>query len=241
MDLEHARQARRTGAGAALSGARPESAGTCCGTGPTAAKAEAEACCPSSTRRRRDWLLLGSGTIVAVAYVLHLAGATLKHALEDAVTGAEAQGGVERFIDAPDEVIAAAGGDMARAALEQGLVDELLSRDELRVRLIAKVGERDGSFVGIGVGDYLRGTKDPEEVSRRAGPVRPLMDAHGLVQEGLLRGAVRPLADPLPQKPPVPVDFLRAPNTPRGVPTQVRAPRGFSRHALRKRSAPDRC
>ena len=67
---------------------------------------------------------------------------------------------LERFINEPDVVLEGAGGDMARAALEHGLIDELLTRDELRSRLIAKVGEADGNYRAIGIGDYLRGTSD---------------------------------------------------------------------------------
>lgn len=68
---------------------------------------------------------------------------------------------IERFTDVPDEILAKTGGDPARAALETGLVDELLNRDELRTRLIALVGESNGSYRSIGVKDYLRGTGDP--------------------------------------------------------------------------------
>ncbi len=72
---------------------------------------------------------------------------------------------LERFINEPDVVVEGAGGDMARAALEHGLVDELLTRDELRSRLIAKVGEDDGNYRAIGIGDYLRGTSDNADKS----------------------------------------------------------------------------
>lgn len=36
--------------------------------------AEASACCPSTEKRRIDWLLWGSASIVVVAYIAHLAG-----------------------------------------------------------------------------------------------------------------------------------------------------------------------
>ncbi len=48
---------------------------------------------------------------------------------------------------------------MARAALEHGLVDALISRDEMRQRLIAKVGESEGTFRQIASNDYLRATR----------------------------------------------------------------------------------
>ena len=70
---------------------------------------------------------------------------------------------LERFIDEPDVMLEGAGGDMARAALEHGLIDELLTRDELRSRLISKVGEDDGNYRAIGISDYLRGTSGGAE------------------------------------------------------------------------------
>jgi protease IV len=58
-----------------------------------------------------------------------------------------------------EDVLKAADGDMARAALEHGLVDALISRDEMRQRLIAKVGESEGTFRQIASNDYLRATR----------------------------------------------------------------------------------
>ncbi len=58
-----------------------------------------------------------------------------------------------------EDVLKAADGDMARAALEHGLVDALISRDEMRQRLIAKVGESEGTFRQIASSDYLRATR----------------------------------------------------------------------------------
>ncbi len=47
-------------------------------------------------------------------------------------------------------------------ALEHGLVDALISRDEMRARLIEKVGEDEDSFRQIASTDYLRATRAPQ-------------------------------------------------------------------------------
>jgi protease IV len=52
-----------------------------------------------------------------------------------------------------------AGGDLARVALEHGLVDELLTMDEFRSRMIADVGENNGTFRQIHFHDYLRAVR----------------------------------------------------------------------------------
>ena len=55
-----------------------------------------------------------------------------------------------------DEHLAAAGGDAARAALEAGLVDELVEADEVRVRLADMVGRDGDGYRGTSFADYLR-------------------------------------------------------------------------------------
>lgn len=50
---------------------------------------------------------------------------------------------VRRFADEYDVLLGQVGGDPARAALEHGLVDELLTPEALRERLAAEVGEED--------------------------------------------------------------------------------------------------
>jgi protease IV len=52
-----------------------------------------------------------------------------------------------------------AGGDLARVALEYGLVDELLTIDEFRSRMIAEHGETNGTFRQIHFMDYLRSAR----------------------------------------------------------------------------------
>lgn len=52
--------------------------GPCCGKSQTPGRDEPKsavsACCPPESERKRDWLLWGSGTVVAVAYLIHLTG-----------------------------------------------------------------------------------------------------------------------------------------------------------------------
>jgi protease-4 len=66
---------------------------------------------------------------------------------------------VNDYVNKYEELLKSAGGDMARVALERGFVDELISRDEMRNRLIAKVGDAEGTFKQIGFADYLRITR----------------------------------------------------------------------------------
>jgi protease-4 len=56
------------------------------------------------------------------------------------------------------ERVEEADGDLAAAARESGLVDELLTRNEVRERMIARVGadpDRADSYNSVGVGQYL--------------------------------------------------------------------------------------
>ena len=64
---------------------------------------------------------------------------------------------IDRLIDELPERLRAVDGDLARLALETGLVDELLSRDAFRARLVAEVGEEEegDGFRGIPMGAYL--------------------------------------------------------------------------------------
>jgi protease-4 len=66
---------------------------------------------------------------------------------------------INDYVNRYEDVLKSADGDMARAALEHGLVDALISRDEMRERLIAKVGESEGTFRQIASNDYLRATR----------------------------------------------------------------------------------
>ena len=60
-------------------------------------------------------------------------------------------------IDALDSLVKAANGDLGKLALEQGLVDELKTRDQVRAELIAAGAEdpESKSFRQIGVEEYV--------------------------------------------------------------------------------------
>lgn len=62
------------------------------------------------------------------------------------------------LIDAMPDRLRAAGGDMAKLALEAKLVDTLAPRDEVRKRMIELVGKNDDgkSFRQVGVSTYLQ-------------------------------------------------------------------------------------
>jgi protease-4 len=65
---------------------------------------------------------------------------------------------LEKYVDGFVDVVAAAGGDLALAAREGRLVDELLTRTELRELLIGYVGtdkDSDVDYSAIGMGEYL--------------------------------------------------------------------------------------
>ena len=71
---------------------------------------------------------------------------------------------LQRFADNAVELLAAAEGDSARMALDFGLVDELLTRDQIRQRLDELVGEPDDDeYETIDTSDYLAAVGTTEE------------------------------------------------------------------------------
>jgi protease-4 len=54
-----------------------------------------------------------------------------------------------------DVLLAKTSGDMARAALEANLIDELLTPDQMETRIAIEVGRYKGEINGIGMGSYL--------------------------------------------------------------------------------------
>lgn len=76
----------------------------------------------------------------------------------EAARGLEA-GSIAHFADNLLDYVGRAGGDTAIAALDFGLVDELLTRTEVQQRMIEEVGEdedRPGQFYTTDMYDYLR-------------------------------------------------------------------------------------
>lgn len=73
---------------------------------------------------------------------------------------------MQRYADELVDLVAAAGGDMARVALDYGLVDELLSRDQIRQRLDELVGDGDDDdYESVGIAEYLAATRPQTEAA----------------------------------------------------------------------------
>lgn len=84
------------------------------------------------------------------------------------------------------DLVAAAGGDLARVALETGLVDKLGGRNEIRSRLIALVGENEDthSFHQIGFQDYLEALDEDRTGAEAEGDLVAVIVAKGSIQNG---------------------------------------------------------
>lgn len=68
---------------------------------------------------------------------------------------------INRYATEYDALLTAAAGDAARAALEHGLVDELITGDALRERLVSEVGsDGNGGYLHTTLADYLESRPD---------------------------------------------------------------------------------
>ncbi len=95
----------------------------------------------------------------------------------------------ERYAQHFDEVLNETGGDLARLAVEYGLVDELLTPDQARVRIADKVGyDNEGDFRGVAMADYLEATANRTggDADRRVA----IITAEGAIVDGDARGGV---------------------------------------------------
>ena len=91
---------------------------------------------------------------------------------------------LQRFADEAVELLAAAGGDTARMALDYGLVDELLTRDRIRQRLDELVGEPDDDdYESVDTSEYLAAL-GPTEDSPDADDKIAVIVASGSILDG---------------------------------------------------------
>ena len=88
---------------------------------------------------------------------------------------------LDRFTESFDEALAQTDGDAARAALESGLVDELMSADQMRSHIADTVGrDEDNDFNGIGYRAYLKALGPRQSEPGNVG----LVFARGAIQMG---------------------------------------------------------
>lgn len=104
------------------------------------------------------------------------------------------QDALQQYADNASALLAAAGGDTARLALDQQLVDELLARDQINARIRAIVEpedeeddeDEDAVEVGypqIGHAEYLRAVRRGKEIDADADAVAVLV-ASGTILDG---------------------------------------------------------
>ncbi|MED5462460.1 MAG: signal peptide peptidase SppA, partial [Pseudomonadota bacterium] len=67
-----------------------------------------------------------------------------------------------------DELLSSESGDIARVALNQGLVDELITLDEFVERLKLRVGEDEDTFKQIDIDSYLAAVRRPNFPSQKS-------------------------------------------------------------------------
>jgi len=125
----------------------------------------------------------------------YLAG--LWNAYQADVTAARglAQDALQQYADNAPALLAAAGGDTGRLALDQALVDELLARDQMNARIRAIVEPEDEGddeedddaievgYPRIGYGDYLQAVRRDEQRDDDADAVAVLV-ASGTILDG---------------------------------------------------------
>jgi protease-4 len=90
------------------------------------------------------------------------------------------------LVEAMPDRLRAAGGDMAKLALEAKLVDGLLTRDEVRQKLIALVGEEKGKHTckQIVHGDYLKAKGGDRSGASGRGKAVAVIVAKGTILDG---------------------------------------------------------
>ena len=90
---------------------------------------------------------------------------------------------LQHYANEYDVLLREVNGDAARAALEHGLVDELLTHDALQDRLAERVGTGDnGTFLRADFPDYLRSVRSSERPAR--GPKVAVIVVDGVILTG---------------------------------------------------------
>ena len=99
-------------------------------------------------------------------------------------------GALQRYADDFDTLLADAGGDPAKLALDYGLVDELLPRDQMRERIRALTGEPDSEdeqkddYTGIDFDDYVAAVRKHESPASQRSEVAVVV-ASGTILDGV--------------------------------------------------------
>lgn len=111
-----------------------------------------------------------------------------------------AGGAIGNYANNMNELVKAAGGDMAKVALQQGLVDELLDREarEKHIEGLVGEGEEDEPFKNVGFRTYLFDIGDPEDGSAEnvavvtaAGTIVPGNDPVGVAAGDRIAGLLK--------------------------------------------------
>ena len=98
---------------------------------------------------------------------------------------------LQRYADEMTGLLTVAGGDTARMALDYGLVDGLMSRDEIRQRLDGLVGDGDeDDYEEVDVSTYLAATRRPQQLSAAENKVAVIVAAGSILNGAQPPGAV---------------------------------------------------
>ena len=89
---------------------------------------------------------------------------------------------IRTYSNAYDELLTSASGDMARVALNQGLVDELMTLDAFIEQLKQRIGEHEDTFKQIDTDSYLAAIRRPSFPSQK--PSIGVLTATGTILMG---------------------------------------------------------
>ncbi len=89
---------------------------------------------------------------------------------------------IRKYSNTYDELLTSESGDMARVALNQGLVDELMTLDAFIEQLKQRIGEHEDTFKQIGTNSYLAAIRRPSFPSQK--PSIGVLTATGTILMG---------------------------------------------------------